>query len=247
MKPRSSSSCLGSLLLILFGLLLIRFGLPGLWKVLVGLFTGAFYLGIFLLLAALAVIGYFTYKNLLANKQKKLTAGRTIVTKTEELYRAVVARLERDVVLNQVTVEELLASEILMTENLKSVQDDLGRLKEFTSSSSIRTIDQQIRDYKEQLRQTTNESSKQLIQENLNLIQEKKQRLAAAMDDIRQKEALVDLVQNRLLNVEEDLKFGRPVQRLFPAELYQRFGLQPPGERSSLPPFGQKSSMEEKE
>lgn len=247
MKSSPSSSCFGSLILVLFGLLLIRFGLPGLWKVLVGLFTGAFYLGIFLILAAIAVVGYFTYKNLRNNKRKQQFAGRTIVSKTEELYRSVVSRLERDVVLNQVSVEELLASEILMTENLKSVQDELIRLKEFTSSASIRTIDDQIRDYQQQQRQTTNESAKQLIQENLNLIQEKKQRLAAAMDDIRQKEALVDLVQNRLLNVEEDLKFGRPVQRLFPAELYERFGVQPPSARASLPPLAQKSSIEQKE
>jgi predicted metal-dependent hydrolase len=241
MKSESKTSCLGTVFLLVGTLVLIRYALPVVWKILAGLFAGALYLGIFVFLAFLAVLGYFTYKNLSRNKVKEGEKGYAVVLRVEDLYKALIERLHREVELNQVSVEELLQSEILMRENLASVRSDLIRLKDFASPQNQRNVSIQVREYQQQLRQSKEAASREVIEENLKMVQEKRERIESALEEIRQKEALVDLIYNSLVNVEEDLKFGRPVQRLFPPDLYQRFGLTPPATQPKLPPLLERS------
>lgn len=68
--------------------------------------------------------------------------------------------------------------------------------------------------------------------------------MASAMEELRQKEASVDLVYNSLVRVEDDLKFGRPITQIFPSELYTRFGLTPPADQNKIPPLVEKSSQD---
>jgi hypothetical protein len=241
MKSESKSSCLGTAFLLVGTLVLIRFALPAVWKILAGFFAGALYLGLFLFVALLAVVGYFTYKNLIRNKANAEEKRYAKVIKVEDLYRILVDRLHREVELNHVTVEELLQSEILIHENLASIRSDLIRLKDFASLQNQKNASIQMREYQQQLRESRDPGSREVIEENLKLVEEKRERIEAALEEIRQKEALVDLVFNSLLNVEEDLKFGRSVERLFPPDLYQRFGLTPPATQPKLPPLLERS------
>ena len=241
MKAEAKGSCLGTIFLIVGTLVLIRFALPSLWKILAGIFAGALYLGIFVFLLLLAVLGYFTYKNLSRNKVKAEEKRYAVVLRVEDLYKALIDRLHRETALNQVSVDELLQSEILIRENLASVRSDLIRLKDFASPQNQKNVSIQIREYQQQLRQSREAASREVIEENLKMVEEKRERIEAALEEIRQKEALVDLVYNSLTNVEENLKFGRAVQRLFPPELYQRFGLVPPSEQPQLPPLLERS------
>jgi hypothetical protein len=78
----------------------------------------------------------------------------------------------------------------------------------------------------------------------LKMLDDKKQRMASAMEELRQKEASVDLVYNSLVRVEDDLKFGRPITQIFPSELYTRFGLTPPADQNKIPPLVEKSSQD---
>ena len=241
MKSESKGSCLGTVFLLIGTLVLIRYALPAVWKILAGLFAGAFYLGLFLFLALLAVLGYFIYKNLTRNKLKGEENRYARVLRVEDLYKALLDRLQREMELNQVTVEELLQSEILIRENLASVRSDLIRLKDFASPQNQKNASIQLREYQQQFRESRDAASREVIEENLKLIEEKRERIETALEEIRQKEALVELVYNSLVNVEEDLKFGRPVQRLFPPDLYQRFGLTPPATHPKLPPLLERS------
>ncbi len=243
MKSSSSSSCLGSVLLLVAVLVAIRFALPGLWKIIAAIFSTPFFGGVVLIIVGLLVVGYFTYKNFKSN-QKKLASQSARVDRTEALFRSVVSQLQQDMMLNQVSAEEFLQSELLIGDALKSVRLDLARLKDFVSSRNERLVSQQIRDYKHQLEQTTDEAAKQVIEENLKMLDEKKQRMAAAVQELRQKEASVDLVFNCLVRVEDDLKFGRAVTRIFPPDLYTRFGLTPPSEQPRIPPLAEKSSQD---
>lgn len=232
---------MGTAFLLVGTLVLIRYALPSVWKIIAGLFAGALYLGVFVFIALLAILGYFTYKNLTRNKVKAEEQRYAKVIKAEDLYKALIERLHREVELNQITVEELLQSEILMRENLASVRSDLIRLKDFASPQNQKNVSIQLREYREQLRQSREVASREVIEENLKMVEEKRERIEAALEEIRQKEALVELVYNSLVNVEEDLKFGRPVQRLFPPDLYQRFGLAPPATQPKLPPMLERS------
>ena len=238
------SSCFGTFLLIVVGTVVLRFALPEIWLILSAIFRGAMYFGVFILLAVLAVIGYFTFQNLRKNKQKREEKRIAHVTQTEALYASVVERLQKDLTLNQVTAEEFLQSEILIGEKLPEISNDLIRLKEFASAKNESQVNQQIRDYKQQLQQSRDPAARQVVAENLKILEEKKQRMESALEEIRRKEASVDLVYNSLVNVDEDLKFGRPVRRLFPPDLYARFQLTAPGEQPSLPPLTEKSSLE---
>ena len=241
MKSEPKASCLGTVFLLIGTLVLIRFALPAVWKILAGLFAGALYLGLFLFLAVLVVVGYFTYKNLTRNKAKEEEKRYAKVIKVEDLYKILVDRLHREVELNHVTVEELMQSEILISENLASIRSDLIRLKDFASPQNQKNASIQMREYQQQLRESRDPGSREVIEENLKLVEEKRERIEAALEEIRQKEALVDLIFNSLLNVEEDLKFGRPVQRLFSPDVYQRFGLTPPAAQPQLPPLLERS------
>ena len=75
------------------------------------------------------------------------------------------------------------------------------------------------------------------------MLEEKRQRVAQAREEIRQKEGLADLLYNHLVNADENLKFGRPVTRVFPAEVYSQFGVTPPSDQQELPPLIEKSSI----
>jgi hypothetical protein len=244
MKSSSSSSCVGSAVLIILALIAIRYALPGLWKILAAIFSTAFYGGIILLLVGLLLLGYFTYRNFKGNQKKEQDAQTIRVDRTEALYKSVVSRLNQDIVLNEVSAEEFLQSELLIGDAMKSVKLELARLKDFVSPQNERLLTKQIRDYNKQLQETTDDAAKQVIQENLKILDEKKKRMVAAMEEIRHKEASVDLVYNCLARVEDDLKFGRAVNRIFPAELYTRFGLTPPAEQPRLGPLSEKSSQD---
>src|SRR3990172_6100379 len=129
MSSKPASSCFGTLILLVVSLAIIRFMLPGIWRLLAIVFEGAFYGGTLLFFIALIVIGYFTYKNLKGDQQKAEDKKYELVSRTEALYKSVVDRLQADALLNQVSVEELLQSEILITEPLQQIKKDLIRLK----------------------------------------------------------------------------------------------------------------------
>jgi hypothetical protein len=237
-----SSSCLSTALLIVVGLILIRFGLPELWLILARLFSTAFYGGMTLVLIALLALGFFTYRNLERRKQKQAPAQVSRVARVQELYKSLTEQLQRESISNEVSAEEFLQSEILVSQTLNDVKMDLIRLKDFVSPKNEESLDHQLRDYKQELQETTDPSVKQVILENLKMLEEKKERMAQAHEDVRQKEASVDLVYHSLVKAEEDLKLGKTVRRLLPAEVYQRFGLAAPKEREPLPPLTEKSS-----
>jgi hypothetical protein len=240
----SSSSCLGSAILLIIALIAIRYALPGLWKVVATIFSTAFYGGIVVVLAGLLLLGYFTYKNYKRNEKKQQNAQTIHVDRTEALYRSVISRLNQDVVLNEVSAEEFLQSELLISDTMKNVKLELARLKDFVSPQNERVVTKQIRDYKQQLQQTTDDAARQVIQENLKILEEKKERMAEVVEEIRRKEASVDLVYNSLIKVEDDLKFGRTIHRIFPPELYTRFGLTPPADQTRITPLTEKSSQD---
>ena len=245
MSSRSgSSSCLGSTILVIAALILVRFGLPGMWKILAGIFSTAVYLGLFLLVALLLVLGYYTYRNLQQNKQKVVEERYSRITRTQDLYKDLVGRLQRDAVLNEVSVEELLQSEILVSQSLNDVKMELIRLKDFASPRNEKLLNQQLREYKQELQKTVDPAVRQVVQDNLKLLDEKKERMSRTADEILQKEGMVDLVYHSLAKVAEDLKMGRPVYRLLSSEVYSRFGLEPPREKEQLPPLRDKSSIE---
>lgn len=242
MKSGSNSSCLSTAFLLIAALVLIRFALPAIWEVLAIVVVDAFYFGFFVILLLLAVIGYFTYKNLSKNRQKKETQKYARVTRVEELYQSVVNHLNRDMVLNQVSAEELLQSEILIRENLSSLRNEIIRLKDFASPANQKEVSSQMRSYEQELRESKDAAAREILEQNLHMVEDKKSRIEAALEDIRQKEGMVDLVYNSLAKVEEDLKFGRSVQRLFSSDLYERFGLAPPADQSKLPPLTERSN-----
>ena len=239
-----SSSCFGSLLLLVVALILVRLLIPELFLWLAVLFEGALYAGGIVILLVLAVIGYFTYKNLMSNKQQQEEKKFAHVTRTEALYRSVVDHLQRDIVLNQVSAEEFLQSEILIGEKIQEIKKDLIRLKDFASPGNQKLMNQQLREYKQQLQESSDPAVKEIVRENVAMLDEKKQRIATVTEEIHQKEASLDLIFNTLSRVEEDLKFGRAVSRLFPAEIYKRFGVEPPSDAGRLPPLTEKSSTE---
>jgi hypothetical protein len=243
MSSSNKSSCLGSAFLLVIVLIAIRFALPGLWKVIAAIFSTTLIAGIAIVLFGLAILGYFTYKNLKGNRKKEDLQSAQ-VDRTEALYKSVVSKLQQDMMLNQVSAEEFLQSELLIGETLKNFRVDLARLKDFVSPQNERLIAQQIRDYKHKLAVSTDDAAKQVIKENLKMLDDKKQRMASAMEELRQKEASVDLVYNSLVRVEDDLKFGRAVTQIFPSELYSRFGLTPPADQNKIPPLVEKSSQD---
>jgi hypothetical protein len=243
MTSSKSSSCFGSALLLVVVLIAIRFALPGLWKVIAALFSAAAVSGAALAIAGLLALGYFTYRNFKSN-QKKKSVESVQVDRTEALYKSVVSKLQQDMMLNQVSAEEFLQSELLVSETLKNVRLDLVRLKDFVSPQNERLIAQQIREYKHKLAVSTDDAAKQVMQENLKMLDEKKQRMASAVEELRQKEGSVDLVYNCLVRVEDDLKFGRPITQIFPSDVYSRFGLTPPSDQRRIPPLVEKSSQD---
>lgn len=239
----SSSSCLGTALLIVVGLILIRFGLPELWLIFGRLFSTALYGGLALVVTILLVIGFFTFRNLQrGSKQTEAPAQYSRVVRVQDLYKSLCEKLERESISNDVSAEEFLQSEILISQNLNDIKMDLIRLKDFVSPKNEESLSRQLQDYKRELQETTDPAVKQVIQENLKMLEEKKERMQKTHEEIRAKEASVDLVYHSLVKAEEDLKLGKTVKRLLPPDVYTRFGLMPPRERESLPPLTEKSS-----
>lgn len=241
----SSSSCFGSVLLIVVILAFLRFASPEIWKVILTLTAGAVSLGVLIFLAILGVIGYFTYKNFKKNQNQVSESQYGGLDRTDLLYRNVVERLQKDITLNQVSAEELLQSEILVSEKLKDMKIELVRLHEFASPQNQTLVENQIRDYKRKQQASRDSAVQQVMNENIRMLEEKRNRIEDSLEEIRQKEASIDLVYHTLRNVEDNLKFGRTVQQLFSEDLYRRFGLVPPSRRELLPPLEQKSSTED--
>jgi predicted negative regulator of RcsB-dependent stress response len=240
----SSSSCFGTALLLIVILAILRFASPEIWKILLTLTAGAVSVAVMIFLALLGTIGYFTYKNFKKNQSRSTEMQTGGFDRTDQLYQSVVERLQKDIVLNQVSAEELLQSEVLVSEKLKDMKVELVRLQEFASSQNRAQVEEQIRDYKRKLQASRDSAVQQVMNENIRMLEEKRNRIEDAMEEIRQKEASMDLVYHTLRNVEDNLKFGRSVQQLFPDDLYRRFGLVPPSKRDSLPPLTQKSTEE---
>ena len=240
MKP--GASCFRTVLMVIASLVLIRFALPVVWELLGTLFVGGIYVALVLVVVVVALIGLITFKNLSKNKKKEEVKKYSRVTRVEDLYKSVVDRLNQDMILNQVSAEELLQSEVLIHESLSTIRNEIVHLKEFASQENQKDVSSRLRDYQQQLREARDPSAKEVVQQNMKMLEEKKMRIESALDEVRQKEGMVDLIYNSLTNVEEDLKFGRTVQRLFPPELYRRFGLTPPAEQSKLPPLLERSN-----
>jgi predicted negative regulator of RcsB-dependent stress response len=242
MKSGSSSSCVGTLFLLVVTLALIRFALPAVWEILGALFVGGIYLSLFAVLVVIGVIGFFTYRNFSKNQKREEMKKYERIMIVEELYRAIIDRLNQNMILNQVSAEELLQSEVLIHENLSNLRSEIADLKEFASRENQKGLSSQLREYQQQLRETRDPAAKEVVQQNIKMLEEKRARIQSALDEVRQKEGMVDLVFNSLKNVEEDLKFGRSVQHLFPSEIYRRFGLSPPADQTSLPPLTERSN-----
>lgn len=238
----SSSSCLGSAILILVGLILIRYGLPKLWLILAALFSTAFYGGLIIFLMLIVALGVWTYRNFQRNKQPKSTPQQERVVRVQQLYKSLTDRLQRESLLNDISAEEFLQSEILVSQTLNDLQSDLARLKEVASPQNVSSLNQQVYEYKKEMQATSDASVKQVIEENLKLLEDRRTRMARSVEEIRQKEASVDLVYHSLLRAEEEMNLGKAVKSLLPAEVYQRFGITPPRQKESLPPLVEKSS-----
>jgi len=244
-SSRSSSSCLGSIFLIVLIAAVLSFAFPGIWKILLSLTVGFFSLGILLFVLLFGAIGYFTYKNFKKNQKMEADSRAGVADRTEALYRSVVERLQNDIGLNQVSADELLQSEVLVSDKVKDMKIELLRLQEFASPKNQRSLDDQIHDYERKIQASQDAAVQQVMNENIRMLEEKKKRMMDSLEEIRHKEASLDLVYNTLRNVEDNLKFGKPVQHLFPSDLYRRFGLEPPSKRDTLPPLTEKSSTEE--
>lgn len=243
MSSRSSSSCLGSVILILIALIMIRFGLPRLWSLIAVIFSTAFYGGLVIFLLLCLGLGFLIYRNFQANKKPRASAQKDHrVTRVQELYSMLVNRLERESLLNEISAEEFLQSEVLVSQTLRDLQNELNRLRDVASPQNVQSLNQQVYEYKKELQATPDGSVKEVIEENLKLLEDRKTRMAQAAEDIRQKEASLDLVYHSLLRTEEELNLGKPIRRLLPAEIYQRFGLTPPKEKDPLRPLIEKSS-----
>ena len=240
MKSGSTSSCLGTAFLLVVTLAIVRFTLPAVWKILAGFFAGAIYLGLGIFLILLLGIGYLTYKNLGKNRKKQEQTRYARVTRAEELYRSLLSRMNREMGIHQISAEELLQSEILVTEHLSAIRDDLIRLKDFAAPHHQKEVSISLREYQQQFREAK-DSARDVLEQNIRMMEQRRERIDAAIEEIQEKEALMDLVYNSLLDVEEDLKFGRPVQRFFSPDVYRRFGMNPPAEQPSLPPLLERS------
>lgn len=241
-----SRSCFGSLVLLVVALALVRYAIPGLWKFLVIGTAGVAGLGLLFFVIALGGLGYFTFRNLSGNKAKAESQKFSKVTRVEQLYSEVQSRLDRNPGANQVLADEFLQAEILIKDKLQEIKTDLIRLKEMSSPKNQKIIEDQLRDYRQQLRNASDAAVRKVIDENIAMVQGNKDRLAGAAEDVRAKEALLDLLYHSLVKVDEDLKLGRPVQQIFSPDVYARFGVS--GSSSSaepLPPMPQKSSLTE--
>ncbi|PWT93960.1 MAG: hypothetical protein C5B54_00970, partial [Acidobacteria bacterium] len=233
-SSQNSFSCFGTFLLALIAVLLIRYTLPGAWGPIVFLTKGALLTVLVFFVAGVSLLSYFIIRNLKSNKKESIEKQYQPITRTKALYHTVLNKLQKEITLNDVPPEELLQAEVLISDKLKEIKTDLIRLHEFTSVSNQKILDSQIRQYKDKLKSSADESVTKVSRENLNMLEDKKKRIADAFEEIRQKEALVDLAFNSLQKVEEDLKFGRPVRRLFSADVYHHFGLTAPIDQERL-------------
>jgi phosphoribosyl-ATP pyrophosphohydrolase len=241
-----SKSCFGRVALFVVALALICYAIPGLFKVIVIGSAGLFSVGLVLLLLVFAALGYFTYRNLSGNKAKLEEQKFSKVSRVEQMYSSVQSRLDQSPGANQVLADEFLQAEILVKDKLPEIKTDLIRLKDVTSPKNQKIIEDQLRDYRRQLREGHDPAVRKVIEENIAMVQGNKDRLNGAVEEIREKEASLDLLYHSLVKVDEDLKLGKIVQQIFSPDLYARFGVSLPGRsQEPLPPMPQKSSLTE--
>lgn len=242
-----STSCAATLVMLVVAAVLVRFLIPGLWKAMIAVSAGIVSLFLLLVVLGVVLVGFFTYKNLKRNRLKDEEKKIEKVVRVQQLYKSIQASLDRNTLANQVLSEEFLQAELLMGVKLPETKTDLIRLREVTSSKNQKAVEDQARDYRRQLREARDPSVKQVIEENLKMVDEKRERLSVANREIQEKEAQLDLLYHSLVKVDEDLKMGKTVQQLLPSEIYARFGLPAPSTEKSepLPPMPQKSSLTE--
>src|ERR1041385_8722357 len=102
MKSSSSSiSCFGTLILGIFLILSIHYFLPGFFTPLIAVTKGVFLFGFVVFLLVIGIVAFFTIRNLKSNKKRDEERKYTSVLRTENLYRSIVDRLQKDVVLNE--------------------------------------------------------------------------------------------------------------------------------------------------
>lgn len=238
-----SSSCLTTIVVIALALFALNAIRPGIVLVFLKLFTGIFLTAGLILLVALAVLGYFIFRNVKANKAKEQQRPFMHIDRTQVLFRAVMDRLQVALDLNQVPMEEMVQSQILVEDRLPDLRKQLVQLREIVSPAGDKQLNDQLRDYQIKLRQAADPSAQEVFRANLKILEEKRERMKTVAEEIRQKDATVDLVYNSLVRVEDDLKSGRPITRIFTPDVYARFGLEPPAsQQSELPPLPEKSS-----
>lgn len=233
-------------MLLVVALVLIRYAIPGLWKVIIIGSAGLVSLGALLFLLLLVAAGYFTYRNLSKNKETREAQKFSKVSRVEQIYSSVQSRLDQSPGANQILAEEFLQAEILIKDKIPEIKTDLIRLKDLTSAKNSKIIEEQLGDYRRQLREAHDPAVRKVIEENIKMVEGNKERHAVALEEIKEKEASLDLLFHSLVKVEEDLKLGKAVQQIFSPEVYARFGISLPSRsQEPLPPMPQKSSLTE--
>jgi hypothetical protein len=237
-----SRSCLGTILLMIVAFALIKFLFPELWTFLFSFSIGLIAAGLVVVVLLLGALGYFTYRNLKGNKQKEAARKSAKALRLDEVYQSIQKRLEQAPLLNQIPSEEWLRVEMLMGGRVAEMKSDLIRLKDLTAVANIRATQNQLSDHRRQLNEAHDEAVRNVIRENIRLVEEKSDRLRKAEEEIKQNEASLDLIYYSLLKVDEDLKMGRSVQSLLPADVYKRFEIATVSDEEKLPPLEKKSS-----
>lgn len=239
----SASSCLWTFVAAFVAGALIRFIMPGLWRVVLSVSQALFYFGIVIVAIAVGVGIFLTYRNYQENEKKRAGKGSPVLSKTEELYSRVINKLQTEMVLNQVSADEMLQAEILMSEKLPETRTALIRLEDFASPENQKRLQDQLNEYQQKLSLAKDPAVQEVMEENIKMLEEKKMRMSAAVDEVKQKQATLDLIHNSLTADQEELSLGKPLTRIFPDEIYRYFGLNAP--TGSLPPLSEKSSVDE--
>src|SRR5262245_44863304 len=103
MKSGSNTSCFGAAILLIGIVFLLKILFPSFWGFITGFMVKAFFAGFFLIILGLCAVGYLILKNLTKNREVQQAKKYERVTRVEGMYRSVVDRLNRDMVLNQVS------------------------------------------------------------------------------------------------------------------------------------------------
>lgn len=237
-----SRSCLGTILLLIVAFALIKFLFPELWTLLFSLSVGLIAAGIVVVVLLFGALGYFTYRNLKGNKRKEAARKSAKALRLDDVYHSIQKKLEHAPQLNQIPSEEWLRVEMLMGGRVAEMKSDLIRLKDLAAPANIRAAQIQLSDHRRQLAETRDEAVRNVIRENIRLVEEKNDRLQKAEEEIKQNEASLDLIYYSLLKVDEDLKLDQTVHSLLPADVYKRFEIATGTDEEKLQPLEKKSS-----